>query len=101
MTEKEINKKIAELEAQRAEIREEINKKIAELEAQRAEIRRKEREEAEAKKKLERAERKADLQKIEAALDDFNKKYNDTLCLGIKRNSDAGLDLLNALFPTL
>lgn len=78
---------------------EEINKRIAELEAQRAEIRRKEREEAEAKKKQERAERKADLQKIEAALNDFNKKYNDTLCLGIKRNSDIGKDLFDALFP--
>jgi glutamyl-tRNA reductase len=78
---------------------EEIDKKIAELETQRAEIRRKEREKAEAKKKQERAERKADLQKIEAALNDFNKKYNDTLCLGIKRNSDIGKDLFDALFP--
>lgn len=78
---------------------EEINKKIAELEAQRAEIRRKEREEAEAKKKQEKEERKADLQKIEVALNDFNKKYNDTLCLGIKRNSDIGKDLFDALFP--
>lgn len=92
MTEEEINKKIAELKAQ-------INKKVAELEAQRAEIRRKEREEAEAKKKLEREERKADLQKIEAALDEFNKKYDDTLCLGIKPNSDVGKDLFDALFP--
>lgn len=78
---------------------EEINKRIAELEAQRAEIRRKEREKAEAKKKQEREERKADLQKIEAALDDFNKKYNDTLCLGIKRNSDIDKVLFDALFP--
>ena len=77
---------------------EEINKKIAELEAQRAEIRRKEREKAEAKKKQEREERKADLQKIEAALDEFNKKYNDTLCLGIRRNSDVGKDLFDSLF---
>lgn len=78
---------------------EEINKKIAELEAQRAEIRRKEREKAEAKKKQEREERKADLQKIEAALNDFNKKYDDTLCLGIKRNSDIDKVLFDALFP--
>lgn len=78
---------------------EEIDKRIAELEAQRAEIRRKEREEAEAKKKQEREEHKADLQKIEAALNDFNKKYNDTLYLGIKRNSDIGKDLFDALFP--
>lgn len=80
---------------------EEINKKIAELEAQRAEIRRKEREEAEAKKKQESEERKADLQKIEAALNDFNKKYNDTLRLGIKRNSDIGKDWFDALFPVI
>lgn len=77
---------------------EEINKKIAELEAQRAEIRRKEREKAETKKKQERAERKADLQKIEAALNDFNKKYNDTLCLGIKHNSNIDNVLFDALF---
>jgi t-SNARE complex subunit (syntaxin) len=77
---------------------EEIDKKIAELETQRAEIRRKEREKAEVKKKQEREERKADLQKIEAALNDFNKKYNDTLCLGIKRNSDIDKVLFDALF---
>jgi Skp family chaperone for outer membrane proteins len=80
---------------------EEIDKKIAELETQRAEIRRKEREKAEAKKKQEREERKADLQKIEAALDDFNKKYNYTLCLGVKRNSDISKDLFYTLFPLL
>ena len=78
---------------------EEINKRIAELEAQRAEIRKKEHEEAEAKKKQKREEHKADLEKIEVALNEFNKKYNDTLCLGIRRNSNVGKDLFDSLFP--
>ena len=77
---------------------EEINKRIAELEAQRAEIRRKEREEAEAKKRQERAERETDLNNIKNLLNEFNKKYNDTLCLGIKRNSEIGKDLFETLF---
>lgn len=79
--------------------KEEISKKIEELEVQYAELDRQEREKAEAKKKQEREERKTDLQKIEAALNDFNKKYNDTLCLGIKRNSDIDKVLFDALFP--
>lgn len=78
--------------------KEEINQKIAELEAQRDELERQEREQAEAEKRKARAEREAELQKIKASLNEFNKKYNDTLYLSIKRNSDTGNDLF-AFFP--
>lgn len=74
--------------------KEEINQKIAELEAQRDEIEKQEREQAEAEKRKVRMEREAELQKIKASLDEFNKKYNDTLYLGITGN-----DLFATLFP--
>lgn len=79
--------------------KEEINQKIAELEAQRDEIERQEREQVEAEKRKARAEREAELQKIKASLDKFNEKYNDTLYLSIKRNSDAGNDVFATFFP--
>lgn len=60
---------------------EEINKRIAELEAQRAEIRRKEREEAEAKKRQEREERADAYQTIEGLIDNYNEKYHGSLVL--------------------
>ena len=72
---------------------------IKRLEQELANLRDKERLEREEAKKKERAEREGDLQKIKTALDEFNKKYNDTLCLGIKRNSDVGKDLFETLFP--
>lgn len=72
---------------------------IKRLEQELAALRDKERLEREEAKKKERAEREGDLQKIKTALDEFNKKYNDTLCLGIKRNSDVGKDLFETLFP--
>lgn len=72
---------------------------IKRLEQELAALRDKERLECEEAKKKERAEREGDLQKIKTALDEFNKKYNDTLCLGIKRNSDVGKDLFETLFP--
>jgi len=72
---------------------------IKRLEQELTALRDKERLEREEAKKKERAEREGDLQKIKTALDEFNKKYNDTLCLGIKRNSDVGKDLFETLFP--
>lgn len=72
---------------------------IKRLEQELAVLRDKERTEREEARKREKAERDNDLQKIKTALDDFNKKYNDTLCLGIKRNSDLGNDLFETLFP--
>lgn len=72
---------------------------IKRLEQELATLRDKERLEREEARKRERAERENDLQKIKTALDEFNKKYNDTLCLGIKRNSDLGNDLFETLFP--
>lgn len=72
---------------------------IKRLEQELAALRDKERLEREEAKKKERAEHEGDLQKIKTALDEFNKKYNDTLCLGIKRNSDVGKDLFETLFP--
>lgn len=72
---------------------------IKRLEQELAALRDKERLEREEARKREKAERESDLQKIKTALDEFNKKYNDTLCLGIKRNSDVGKDLFETLFP--
>lgn len=72
---------------------------IKRLEQELAVLRDKERTEREEARKREKAERDNDLQKIKTALDEFNKKYNDTLCLGIKRNSDLGNDLFETLFP--
>lgn len=72
---------------------------IKRLEQELAALRDKERVEKEEAQKKKRAEREGDLQKIKTALDEFNKKYNDTLCLGIKRNSDVGKDLFETLFP--
>lgn len=76
-----------------------ITEQIKRLEQQLAALKEKERIEREEAKKKERAEREDDLQKIKTALDEFNKKYNDTLCLGIKCNSDVGKDLFETLFP--
>ena len=72
---------------------------IKRLEQELAALRDKERMEREEARKRERAEKEGDLQKIKTALDEFNKKYNDTLCLGIKRNSEVGKDLFETLFP--
>jgi len=72
---------------------------IKRLEQELATLRDKERLEREEAQKKAKAEREGDLQKIKTALDEFNKKYNDTLCLGIKRNSDVGKDLFETLFP--
>lgn len=72
---------------------------IKKLEQELATLKEKERKEREEAQKKAEAERDADLQKIKTAIDEFNKKYNDTLCLGIKRNSDIGKDLFDALFP--
>lgn len=72
---------------------------IKRLEQELAALRDKERLEREEARKREKAERESDLQKIKTALDEFNKKYNDTLCLGIKHNSDVGKDLFETLFP--
>jgi hypothetical protein len=72
---------------------------IKRLEQELATLKEKERVEREEAKKKAKAEREGDLQKIKTALDEFNKKYNDTLCLGIKRNSDVGKDLFDSLFP--
>lgn len=73
--------------------------KIERLEKEIAELRKQERLEKETERKKARAEREAELQKIKDALNEFNKKYNDTLCLGVKRNSDAGRDLIESMFP--
>jgi hypothetical protein len=72
---------------------------IKRLEQELAALRDKERIEREEARKRERAEKEGDLQKIKTALNEFNKKYNDTLCLGIKRNSEVGKDLFETLFP--
>lgn len=72
---------------------------IKRLEQELAALRDKEHMEREEARKREKAERESDLQKIKIALDEFNKKYNDTFCLGIKRNSDVGKDLFETLFP--
>ena len=72
---------------------------IKRLEQELAALKEKERAEREEAKKKIKAERESDLQKIKTALDEFNKKYNDTLCLGIRRNSDVGKDLFDSLFP--
>jgi hypothetical protein len=72
---------------------------IKRLEQELAVLRDKERIEREEARKRERAEKEGDLQKIKTALNEFNKKYNDTLCLGIKRNSEVGKDLFETLFP--
>ncbi len=72
---------------------------IKRLEQELAALKEKERKEKEEAKKKAKAEREGDLQKIEVALNEFNKKYNDTLCLGIRRNSDIGKDLFDSLFP--
>ena len=72
---------------------------IKRLEQELAALKEKERVEREEAKKKARAEREGDLQKIKTALDEFNKKYDDTLFLGIKRNSDVGKDLFDSLFP--
>ena len=58
---------------------------IKRLEQELTVLRDKERIEREEARKRERAEKEGDLQKIKTALDEFNKKYNDTLCLGIFR----------------
>ena len=76
-----------------------IAEQIKRLEQELAALRDKERMEREEARKRERAEKEGDLQKIKTALDEFNKKYNDTLCLGIKRNSEVGKDLFETLFP--
>ena len=75
--------------------------KIARLEKELAQLREQERAEKEEAKAKARQEREADLNTIKNLLDEFNKKYNDTLCLGIKRNSDVGKDLFDAMFPWL
>ena len=75
--------------------------KIERLEKELAQLREQERAEKEEAKAKAKQEREADLNKIKALLDEFNKKYNDTLCLGIKRNSDVGKDLFETLFPWL
>ena len=72
---------------------------IKRLEQELAALRDKERTEREEARKKEQAEKNDDFQKIKSALDEFNKKYNDTLCLGIRRNSDIGKDLFETLFP--
>jgi hypothetical protein len=72
---------------------------IKRLEQELAALRDKERIEREEARKRERAEKEGDLQKIKTTLNEFNKKYNDTLCLGIKRNSEVGKDLFETLFP--
>lgn len=72
---------------------------IKRLEQELATLREKERKEKEEAQKKAKAEREGDLQKIKTALDEFNKKYNDTLCLGIRRNSNVGKDLFDSLFP--
>ena len=72
---------------------------IKKLEQELAALKEKERKEREEAKKKAKADREGDLQKIKTALDEFNKKYNDTLCLGIRRNSDVGKDLFDSLFP--
>ena len=72
---------------------------IKRLEQELTTLKEKERVEREEAKKKAKAEREGDLQKIKTALDEFNKKYNDTLCLGIRRNSDVGKDLFDSLFP--
>jgi hypothetical protein len=72
---------------------------IKRLEQELAVLKEKEYAEREEAKKKVKAEREGDLQKIKTALDEFNKKYNDTLCLGIRRNSDVGKDLFDSLFP--
>lgn len=72
---------------------------IKKLEQELAALKEKERAEREEARKKEMAEREADLQNMKDAINAFNKKYNDTLCLGIKRNSDVGKDLFDTLFP--
>lgn len=68
---------------------------IKRLEQELAALRDKERVEREETRKREQAEKEGDLQKIKTALDEFNTKYNDTLCLGVK----IGKDLFETLFP--
>ena len=71
---------------------------IKRLEQKLAALRDKERTEREEARKKEQAEKNDDFQKIKSALAEFIKKYNDTLCLGIRSNSDIGKDLFEALF---
>ena len=68
---------------------------IKRLEQELATLRDKECMEREEARKREKAERENDLQKIKTALDEFNKKYDDTLCLGVK----IGKDLFETMFP--
>lgn len=74
----------------------EIQNKIKELENQIAELKEKERVEKEKARKEKQEERQKDLDEIKSLLTAFNKKYNDTLAIGLQRRSD-DMDLLDII----
>lgn len=57
--------------------KEEINEKIAELQAQRAEIERREREQSEVESKKKKEEKEKELTAIKNAIKAFNEKHNE------------------------
>ena len=57
--------------------KEEINERIAELQAQRAEIERKEHEQAEVERKKKEEEKEKELAAIKNVIKAFNEKYNE------------------------
>lgn len=65
---------------------------IKKLEQELAALKEKERVEREEARKKEREEQKADLEKLNKLIAEFNAKYNDTICL---RRSD---DVFKELF---
>ena len=76
-----------------------LTEKIKRLEEELADLKEQEKIEREEAKRKAKEEKNNDLQKIKDALAEFNKKYNDTLCLGIRRNSAIQKDLLADFFP--
>lgn len=75
--------------------------KIKRLESELATLREQECAEREAAFQKEREARKEDLRAIRALIDKFNEKYNDSICLGAKRNSKVGNEIFLELFPWL
>lgn len=78
-------------------IREQIEQKEKELAA----LKEQEQAEREEARKQEQEEKTKRLEVIKTLLSEYNAKYNDTLCLGIARNSKSGDSLLSELFPWL
>lgn len=76
-----------------------IREQIEAAEKQLNALKEQERKEKEEARKRAEADKEKELTAIKSAITAFNEKYNDTLCLGIKRNSEK--ELFNILFPWL